>query len=65
VHEYILIGRRNNGRSKTGWIDQEPLIRNNVENAFFLVASAAAAVAAAAAASDDDDGYMASRRIRR
>ena len=55
MHEYILIGRRNNGRSKTGWIDQEPLIRNNVQPAFFHVALAAAA-AAAAAADDDDDG---------
>ena len=60
MHEYILIGRRNNGRSETGWINQEPIIRNNAKTAFFLVASVAAADD-----DDDDDGYMASRRGRR
>jgi len=60
VREYIRIGRRNNGRSKIGKKDQEPLIWNNVETAFFLVASAAAA----AADDDDDDGYTTSRRRR-
>jgi hypothetical protein len=59
MYEYILIGRINNGRSMTGWMDQEPLIRN-VETASILLASAAAA-----AADDDDDGYMASRRRKR
>jgi hypothetical protein len=47
---YILIGRRNIGRSKTGRKDQDPLIRN-AETVLFLAADGGGG------GGDDDDDY--------